>query len=135
MARRRRKQADPVEAIMAICLLAGFLFTLQATKSLVASFAVLMLIFAVFFVIAYFIKLQREERLRRSGIADIDKMDGRQFELYLGILFKHLGYAVKVTRAAGDFGADLVLEKDGKRIVVQAKRYSKNVGIEAVQQV
>jgi hypothetical protein len=35
-------------------------------------------------------------------------MDGRQFEHYLGHLFKSHGYDVKVTQAAGDFGADLI---------------------------
>jgi len=50
-------------------------------------------------------------------------------------LLKSQGYTVKVTRAAGDYGADLVMEKPGKKIVVQAKRHSKSVGIEAVQQV
>lgn len=40
-----------------------------------------------------------------------------------------------MTRSAGDYGADLVIEKDGVRTVVQAKCYSKNVGIDAVQQV
>ncbi|SDE75650.1 Topoisomerase DNA binding C4 zinc finger [Fontibacillus panacisegetis] len=39
-----------------------------------------------------------------------------------------------MTKAAGDFGADLIIQKDGKKIVVQAKRYSKNVGIKAVQE-
>jgi restriction system protein len=62
-------------------------------------------------------------------------MDGRQFEHYLGYLFKSQGYAVKVTRAAVDYGADLVLEKARKKIVVQVKRHSKSIGIEAVQQV
>lgn len=61
-------------------------------------------------------------------------MDGRQFEHYLGLLFRNQGYKVEVTRAAGDYGADLIIQKDGKKIVVQAKRYSKNVGIEVVQQ-
>ncbi len=42
---------------------------------------------------------------------------------------------MNVTRAAGDFGADLILKKVDKKIVVQAKRYSKNVGISAVQEV
>ncbi|MEH7272628.1 restriction endonuclease, partial [Neobacillus vireti] len=36
---------------------------------------------------------------------------------------------------SGDFGADLLLKKDRKKIVVQAKRYSKDVGIKAVQEV
>lgn len=75
-----------------------------------------------------------EEKLKRSGIHDIDKMDGRQFERYLGHLFKSQGYSVQLTRLSGDFGADLVLQKDGRRIVVQAKRHSKNVGIKAVQE-
>jgi restriction system protein len=46
------------------------------------------------------------------------------------------GFAtLSMTRLGGDYGADLVLSKDGKRIVVQAKRYSKNVGLKAVQEV
>ena len=35
----------------------------------------------------------------------------------------------------GDYGADLILEKDGRKIVVEAKRYSKDVGISAVQEI
>ncbi len=37
-----------------------------------------------------------------------------------------------VTKAAGDYGADLIIQKDGKKTVIQAKRYSNNVGIKAV---
>ncbi len=40
----------------------------------------------------------------------------------------------KKTRAHGDYGADLVLEKDGVRTVVQAKRWTKNVGVKAIQE-
>lgn len=39
-----------------------------------------------------------------------------------------------VTQATGDFGADLILRRKGKKIAVQAKRYSSNIGISAVQQ-
>jgi restriction system protein len=35
----------------------------------------------------------------------------------------------------GDFGADLVITRRKKRMVVQAKRWSKNVGVQAVQEV
>lgn len=41
-------------------------------------------------------------------------MDGRQFEHYLGYVVKSQGYVVKVTRAAGDYKADLMIEKDGR---------------------
>ena len=77
----------------------------------------------------------RERRLVRSGINDIDRMDGRTFEDYLRTAFVRLGYKVEVTKYRGDFGADLVVRKDGHRITVQAKRHSKNVGVKAVQEV
>ncbi|HEY1013199.1 MAG TPA: restriction endonuclease [Herpetosiphonaceae bacterium] len=78
--------------------------------------------------------LARRRRLMRSGIAEIDRMSGTQFETYLAYLFRQFGYAVEQTGKRGDFGADLVLSKDGTRTAVQAKRYGKNVGVKAVQE-
>ncbi|SEL29734.1 restriction endonuclease [Paenibacillus sp. OK003] len=86
-------------------------------------------------VLTVIIQQKHAERLKRSGIAEIDKMDGVQFEHYLGHLFRSQGFKAEVTKAAGDYRADLVISKDGKRIVVQAKRYKKNVGLKAVQEV
>lgn len=75
-------------------------------------------------------------RVRLSTIDRIDRMDGREFELFLEEVFTALGYRVTVTPASRDFGADLLLETaDGWAIAVQAKRYEKAVGLEAVQQV
>lgn len=75
-------------------------------------------------------------RMRLSTIDRIDRMDGREFELFLEEVFTALGYTVTVTPASRDFGADLLLETpDGWSIAVQAKRYEKVVGLEAVQQV
>ena len=65
----------------------------------------------------------------------IDKLSGRAFERYLTVQFRHLGYRVKLTSYSHDYGADLVLRKWGKKTVVQAKRYERNVGIAAVQEV
>ncbi|WAH37031.1 restriction endonuclease [Alicyclobacillus dauci] len=81
------------------------------------------------------VKMAQAEKLKRSGINEVDKMSGRQFEKFLGHLFRSMGYTVKVTRESGDYGADLVIEKSGVRIVVQAKRHKNNVGIKAVQEV
>ena len=66
---------------------------------------------------------------------NIDKLNGRAFEHYLTVQFRHLGYHVTLTSYSHDYGADLVLRKWGKKIVVQAKRYERNVGIAAVQEV
>ncbi|MFE7064488.1 restriction endonuclease [Sutcliffiella sp. NPDC057660] len=51
------------------------------------------------------------------------------------ILYTRLGYIAKVTKGSGDYGADLILQQGSKRIVVQAKRYRKKIGIKAVQEV
>lgn len=79
---------------------------------------------------------QYHQKLSKSGIKDIDKMDGLQFEIYLKSLLKELGYKVLVTKSTQDFGADLIIKKDSKKISVQAKRYGyKNkVSVDAVQQ-
>lgn len=75
--------------------------------------------------------------MSKSGINEIDKMDGHQFEAYLRALFKELGYKSTVTQGSGDFGADLIMKNDNKKVVVQAKRYGYNnkVSLGAVQEV
>lgn len=80
-------------------------------------------------------KVIKKSRLKRSGIYDIDKMDGLVFEQYLGTLLRTHGYKVSVTKGSGDYGADLILHSNDKKIVVQAKRYKDNVGLKAVQEV
>lgn len=73
-------------------------------------------------------------RLRRA-LARADKMDGEAFERFAARMFRYLGYRVTLTRQTRDYGCDLILEKRGKRIGVQAKNYgSRNVGNSAVQQ-
>jgi len=79
-------------------------------------------------------KLYKMHRLSQSGIAELDKLDGEDFEKYLALLFRKLGYHVKRTPYQGDYGADLVLEKAGIKTVVQAKRHTRSVGVKAIQE-
>lgn len=84
---------------------------------------------------ALIVNMVREQKLRKSGILEVDKMSGRKFEEYLQALLKAKGYYVQLTPASGDYGADLILSIKGKKIIVQAKRYKKNVGVKAVQEI
>lgn len=68
-------------------------------------------------------------------IDDIDLMTGYEFENFIRELFKKMGYSAKVTKGSGDQGIDVLVEKNGKRIGVQAKRYSKRVTNKAIQEV
>jgi restriction system protein len=75
-----------------------------------------------------------QRKLASSGVADIDRMDGKTSEKYLNVLFEKLGYKVERTRYVGDYGADLVATNNGVKTVIQAKRYNRKVGIKAIQE-
>lgn len=68
-------------------------------------------------------------------IERIDIMSGIEFEHFLNDLFSKDGYKTEITKASGDQGADLIVEKFGERTVVQAKRYSNAVSNSAIQEV
>ncbi|MBP5312431.1 MAG: restriction endonuclease, partial [Clostridia bacterium] len=69
-------------------------------------------------------------------IEEVDRMDGRIFELFTGALFRELGYYdIAVTPSSGDFGADVIAAKDDVRFAIQCKRYEGPVGVSAVQEV
>ncbi len=61
--------------------------------------------------------------------------NGYEFEEFCYTLYNELGYFVEHTQLSNDQGADLIIEKNGERIVVQAKHYSTPVGNKAVQEV
>ena len=67
---------------------------------------------------------------------EVDKMNGSEFESFLGLIFKKSGYQVKQTGSpAGDYGADLIITKDGISIAVQTKRHKSIIGVDAVREV
>jgi restriction system protein len=63
-------------------------------------------------------------------------LSGIEFEVWVAKLLKENGYDdVRGTPATGDQGADLIAKKDGRTIIIQAKRYQGTVGNKAVQEV
>jgi restriction system protein len=79
-------------------------------------------------------RVVRSGRLLGSAVADIDAMTGPQFESVLEALFTKSGWRVRHTGRKGDLGADLVIERAGRRTVVQAKRSAAPVGHDTVQE-
>ncbi len=61
-------------------------------------------------------------------------MTGAEFEDYVAERVQAAGWTPSAILRRGDFGADLVAEREGVRIAVQAKRRSVNVGNRAVQE-
>ena len=63
------------------------------------------------------------------------QMDGHQFEQYCADLLIKNGFTqVEVTKASGDFGIDVLAEKDGVTYAIQCKYYTDKVGNHAVQE-
>lgn len=99
----------------------------------------LILIFELILAVVYATKdllltRMKRKKLVSSRIYEIDKMDGVTFEQLLMAHFEKNGYKVRSTPKSNDYGADLILIKDGEKVVVQAKRYKGKVGVAAVQQ-
>lgn len=70
-------------------------------------------------------------RNRRTGV--MDEMEGHEFEYFCADLLEKQGFVdVEVTRGSGDFGVDILAEKDGVTYAVQCKRHTAPVGVEAV---
>lgn len=65
----------------------------------------------------------------------MDEMEGHDFEYYCADLLRSGGFQhVEVTRGSGDFGADILCERDGVTYAVQCKCYDSVVGVHAVQE-
>lgn len=76
--------------------------------------------------------LRRGKRVRPS---DIDLMEGHDFEYYCAELLKQHGFQeVEVTRGSGDYGIDILAEKEGVTYAIQCKCYAAPVGVKAVQE-
>ena len=74
-------------------------------------------------------------RHSRPDAPEMDEMEGHDFEFYCAELLRESGFQnVEVTRGSGDFGADILCERDGVTYAVQCKCYESVVGVHAVQE-
>jgi restriction system protein len=79
--------------------------------------------------------LLSRERPPDASMTAIDAMTGTEFEDYVAARLRRAGWQVTFTPLTGDYGVDLIAEKDGKSVAIQCKRHGNSVGIAAVQQV
>ena len=77
----------------------------------------------------------RASRNRQREPEPIDELEGHDFEEYCASLLEKNHFKnVHVTKGSGDFGLDILAEKDGVTYGIQCKRYDKPIGVAAVQQ-
>lgn len=68
-------------------------------------------------------------------IEEVDTLDGLQFESYIAELLKKLNYKnVTITPASGDFGIDILCEKDDIKYAIQCKNYNSVLDSKPIQE-
>lgn len=79
--------------------------------------------------------LYLRQRRRRERPEEYDLMEGHEFEYYCAELLEKCGFLeVEVTKGSGDYGVDVLAEKDGVTYAIQCKCYNGPVGVKAVQE-
>jgi restriction system protein len=138
----RRKKASTAEAIVSLYGMLGvalfFSLLLESTQGILISLTSIIGLIIIQIIYYRGKRIDHQNyvnKLQASDMAAVDLMTGREFELYLEVLFQNLGYAAEQLPTSKDFGADLILVTGDKRIAVQAKRYKGNVGNRAVQMI
>ena len=72
---------------------------------------------------------------KRKKMGFLDDLEGHEFEYFCAKLLKESGFIeVEVTKGSGDYGVDILAEKDGVTYAVQCKCYTDPVGVKAVQE-
>ena len=65
----------------------------------------------------------------------LDEMEGHEFEYFCADLLAERGFReVEVTKGSGDYGVDILAEKDGVTYAIQCKAYTTPVGVKAIQE-
>lgn len=76
--------------------------------------------------------LRRKKKEPSDAFAD---MEGHEFEYFCADLLADHGFTeVEVTKGSGDYGIDVLAQKDGVTYAIQCKRYMAPVGVKAVQE-
>lgn len=96
---------------------------------------VILLAVAGLAVVSFLIALLLSGRRRKRRFAGLDEMEGHDFEYFCADLLEKRGFLeVEVTKGSGDYGVDILAEKDGVTYAIQCKCYSAPIGVKAVQE-
>lgn len=80
-------------------------------------------------------EIQKKEAYTINKENTVDSMSGYAFEDFMKYLFEKMGYMTMKTQMSSDMGADLILHDGDKKIVVQLKNHTGNIGVKAIQEI
>lgn len=95
----------------------------------------LLILFVIMGIVLTALFYIRIRNARRQREADIDLMEGHDFEHFCAELLGKRGFSeVEVTGGSGDYGVDILAQREGITYAIQCKRYGGPVGVKAVQE-
>ena len=78
---------------------------------------------------------QASSQIKALTVAELYALSPADFEEYVARLFRRKGYRVELRGRSGDNGVDLmVTNRQGRKAVVQCKRYRNNVGPDTIRE-
>jgi len=89
-----------------------------------AAVIILVGVFTIIWIYRYFSRQQRAQNFAALRAHEVDKMSGKEFEIFLKHLLTARGYTVKNMWHGNDGGVDLVAKLGEKTYSIQAKRYN-----------
>ena len=97
-----------------------------------ATIIIIILLILIFFITVF--AITRKYR-RKYDKCSLDEIEGHDFEYYCAELLRKKGFIdVEVTKGSGDYGADILAEKDGVTYAIQCKCYTAPIGVKAIQE-
>ncbi|MEU4619950.1 restriction endonuclease [Actinoplanes sp. NPDC023801] len=141
MARRRGRRRNRVSPPAAVAALGGGFLALSLLVQAIRDHPWIAAAIAATVLAAggawLYLRSEADRRLaeHERNISVTDTMTGPEFEHFVARLMRASGYrGVRVSGGAGDMGADVTAKApDGRRVVVQCKRYTGPLGSPHVQ--
>ena len=124
----RKKSSSGLGCILTILAFAWIAGNLETVLPLLLGVGILWIC------IAHFLSRRQRKWLGGLTLNDLDSLSGENFELWIASQLRANGIEAENIQHRGDFGVDVIATIGKIRIGIQAKRYSKNVGNDAIQQ-
>ncbi len=95
----------------------------------------LLIILGIMLAVILVLLICRILKNRKHYPDEMDLMEGHEFEYFCADLLRKKGFIeVEVTKGSGDYGIDILAEKDGVTYAVQCKCYTAPIGVKAIQE-
>lgn len=143
MARHKKKNSSN---LILFFIISAIIIISVFGKILTNIIPIIILIIALSLIIYWYLRIQNKSKLRRemdriraallaAGTANPMQLTPEQYEQFCATILLNNGWNARLTKKTGDFGADIVADKEEHKLVIQCKQWSKSVGIKAVQEV